>query len=240
MTATLVSLYEDSETADKAVEKLVDLGCREEDITVLEAEEEDDGDIEDEVSQVLRDREFAEEKARSYARQVKNGKVIVVVDAPDDIADEGLRIMERYEAGGGSEQGGSEHEESEETRTAPVVQEELKVGKRTTGGNVRARTVVTERPEERTVRLRQEEVDVERQPVDRKIREDEKGEAFKETTVEMPETREEAVVGKEARVVEEVKLRKQAEEREETVRDTVRRSDVKVERDDPKSPRREQ
>jgi len=229
MTATLVSLYEDSETADKAVEKLVDLGCREEDITVLEAEE-DDGDIEDEVSQVLRDREFAEEKARSYARQVKNGKVIVVVDAPDDIADEGLRIMERYEAGGGSE-----HEESEDTRTAPVVQEELKVGKRTTGGNVRARTVVTERPEERTVRLRQEEVDVERQPVDRKLSEDEKGEAFKETTVEMPETREEAVVGKEARVVEEVKLRKQAEEREETVRDTVRRSDVKVERDDPKS-----
>jgi uncharacterized protein (TIGR02271 family) len=234
MTATLVSLYQDGEAADKAVEKLVDLGCREEDITILEAEE-DDSDIEDEVSQVLRDREFTEEKARSYAREVKNGKVIVVVDAPDDIADEGLRIMERYEAGGEGE-----HEESGETKTAPVVQEELKVGTRTAGGNVRARKVVTERPEEKTVHLRQEEVEVERQPVDRKLRDDEKAGAFEETSVEMSETREEAVVGKEARVVEEVSLRKHAEEREETVRDTVRRTDVKVEREDPKSPRREQ
>jgi len=232
MTATLVSLYQDGETADKVVEKLVDLGCEEENITVLEAEDDDDGDIEDEVSQVLRDREFAEEKARSYAHAVKDGKVIVVVDAKDDIADEGLRIMERYESGG------SEHEESEKTRTAPVVQEELKVGTRNTGGTVRARNVVTERPEERTVRLRQEEVEVERHPVDRRLRDDEKTAAFEETAVEMPETREEAVVGKEARVVEEVSLRKHAEEHEETIRDTVRRTDVKIERDDPKSPRR--
>jgi len=233
MTATLVSLYQDGEIADKVVEKLVDLGCEEESITVLEAEDEDDGDIEDEVSQVLRDREFAAEKARSYAQAVKAGKVIVVVDAEDDIADEGLRIMEHYESAGSGE-----HEESEETTTAPVVQEELKVGTRTTGGTVRARNVVTERPEEKTVRLRQEEVDVERHPVDRRLRDDEKAAAFEETTVEMPETREEAVVAKEARVVEEVSLRKHAEEREETIRDTVRRTDVKVERDDPKSPRR--
>jgi uncharacterized protein (TIGR02271 family) len=235
MTATLVSLYEDGETADKVVEKLIELGCDEDNITVLEAEEEEDGDIEDEVSQVLLDREFAEEKARSYAKAVKNGQVIVVVDASDDIADEGLRIMERYE-GGESES----EEEAGETTTAPVVQEELKVGKRTTSGSVRARREVTEQPEEKSVRLRQEQVDVDRQPTDRKLRDDEKAEAFKETSVEIPETREEAVVGKEARVVEEVTLRKQAEEREEKVRDTVRRSDVKVERDEPKSPRRDQ
>jgi stress response protein YsnF len=39
---------------------------------------------------------------------------------------------------------------------------------------------------------------------------------------------EEAVVGKEARVVEEVTLRKDVGERTETVRDTTRRTEVKV------------
>jgi len=47
--------------------------------------------------------------------------------------------------------------------------------------------------------------------------------------IEATETAEEAVVAKEARVTEEVVVRKQAEERTETVRDTVRRTEVEVE-----------
>ena len=46
----------------------------------------------------------------------------------------------------------------------------------------------------------------------------------------MTETAEEVEVGKEARVVEEITLRKTAEEHEERVRDTVRRTEVEVER----------
>ena len=42
-------------------------------------------------------------------------------------------------------------------------------------------------------------------------------------------TGEEAEVGRTARVVEQVTLRKRAGEREETVRDTVRRTEVEVE-----------
>ena len=45
----------------------------------------------------------------------------------------------------------------------------------------------------------------------------------------MTEMTEEPVVSKQARVVEEVTLHKEVREREETVRDTVRRSDVEVE-----------
>ena len=44
----------------------------------------------------------------------------------------------------------------------------------------------------------------------------------------MTEAGEEAVVGKTARVVEEVVLRKQVSERMETVSDTVRRTEVEV------------
>ena len=47
--------------------------------------------------------------------------------------------------------------------------------------------------------------------------------------LEAREHAEQAVVGKEARVTEEVVVRKQAEERTETVSDTVRRTEVEVE-----------
>ena len=53
--------------------------------------------------------------------------------------------------------------------------------------------------------------------------------AFKEGTVEMIETAEVPVVAKEARVVEEVSLGKEATERSETIRDTVRKTEVDVE-----------
>jgi len=52
---------------------------------------------------------------------------------------------------------------------------------------------------------------------------------FGERSVEMRAVSEEAVVGKEARVVEEISLRKDASDRVETVRDTVRSTKVDVE-----------
>jgi Domain of unknown function (DUF2382) len=53
--------------------------------------------------------------------------------------------------------------------------------------------------------------------------------AFKEGTIEVTETHEEPVVNKQARVVEEVIIDKEASQRTQTVRDTVRRTEVDVE-----------
>jgi stress response protein YsnF len=52
---------------------------------------------------------------------------------------------------------------------------------------------------------------------------------LREEDVEMHERAEVPVVNKEARVVEEIRVSKDVEEREETVRDTVRSTDVDVE-----------
>jgi uncharacterized protein (TIGR02271 family) len=85
-------------------------------------------------------------------------------------------------------------------------------------------------PVEETVRLREETVRVERRPVDRPATAaDLKANA--DETIELTETAEEAVVSKRARVVEEVVVHKDVEEHTETVRDTVRRTDVDVDRD---------
>jgi uncharacterized protein (TIGR02271 family) len=110
----------------------------------------------------------------------------------------------------------------------PVVEERLSVGKRETEhGRVRIRSYVVETPVEERVALREERVQVERRPVDRPVAAGD--DAFRERTVEATESAEEAVVSKEARVTEEVVVRKQAEERTETVSDTVRRTEVEVE-----------
>ena len=110
----------------------------------------------------------------------------------------------------------------------PIVEERLSVGKRETQhGRVRIRSYVVETPVEERVALREEHVNVERRPVDRPVAAGD--DAFSERTVEATESAEEAVVSKEARVTEEVVVRKQAEERTETVSDTVRRTEVEVE-----------
>jgi uncharacterized protein (TIGR02271 family) len=111
----------------------------------------------------------------------------------------------------------------------PVVEEELQVGTRQVErGGVRLYTRVTERPVEETVRLRDETVHVERRPVDRPASEADLA-AAKEGTVEVTETDEEPMVRKQARVVEEVVVRKDVQEQTETVQDRVRLTEVDVE-----------
>lgn len=111
----------------------------------------------------------------------------------------------------------------------PVIEEELRVGKRVVQrGGVRVYTNVTERPVEERIRLREEHVRVERHPVDRPVT-DADLRTFQQGTIEITERAEEAVVSKQARIVEEVVVSKQVAERTESVRDTVRRTDVEVE-----------
>ena len=110
----------------------------------------------------------------------------------------------------------------------PVVEESLAVGKREEQrGGARIHTTITERPIEETVSLHEEHVTVDRRPVDRAATEGDM--AFKEQNFSVTETAEVPVVAKEARVVEEVVVGKTATDRTETVRDTVRRTDVEVE-----------
>jgi uncharacterized protein (TIGR02271 family) len=110
-----------------------------------------------------------------------------------------------------------------------VVEEELQVGKRQVlRGGARVYSRVVEEPVEESVRLREERVRVERTPVNRPATEADLR-AGEEKVVEVQEYAEEPVVAKQARVVEEVRVGKDVSERTETVRDTVRRTEVDVE-----------
>lgn len=117
----------------------------------------------------------------------------------------------------------------DQTESLPVIKEELQVGKREieTGG-VRLRSRIIERPVQESIRLRQEQVNVTRTPVDR-IASESDFDTFKEGTIEMTEYAEVPLVSKEARVVEEVSLNKTVDEREEVINETLRNTEVKIE-----------
>src|SRR5690349_4002335 len=72
-----------------------------------------------------------------------------------------------------------------ERQTLPVVEEQLKVGKRQVeGGGVRVFTHTSERPVEEQVTLREERASVERRPVDRPASDADLA-AFKEGSIEV-------------------------------------------------------
>ncbi len=112
----------------------------------------------------------------------------------------------------------------------PIVEEEVRIGKREVEqGGVRVETRVEEQPVQEQVTLRDEDVRVERRPVDQSVDAATVEDAFREGTFDVRERHEEPVVDKQARVVEEVVVGKKTQERTENVQATERRTDVDVE-----------
>jgi len=110
-----------------------------------------------------------------------------------------------------------------------LAEEQLDVGKRMVEtGKTRVRRFVTEREVSADVTLHEEHADVLRRAVS-----DPKyiGEIdWADSTIEVVETAEQALVNKTARVVEEVSLKKIGTDHVETVHDKVRRQQVEIER----------
>lgn len=199
-------------------------------------------------------------RADEYAEAYRRGHCIVVADVDDDMTDVAASAMQRagaididrrselwrqggYKGFDASAQPYTEEERERELATyqqsegdiaIPVVEEEVAIGKRLVQrGVVRIHSYVEERPVREVIRLREERVNVERRPADRPATPADM--AFQERTVDVTAMGEEPVVGKTARVVEEVVVSKTAGERTETVDERVKRKDVDVRQIDPRN-----
>jgi len=218
MSTTVIGVF-DAKRVDRVTGELKRAGFAEKDLEVLAA----NGGGKDRLVAELVERGFDDDSARGYADAAAKGRKLLAATGPEERVRKAAEIMERYEVEAGGEEG-------EESTVVPVAEEELSVEKqRTVRGGVRVTSHVEETPVEQTVRLREEEVEVERRPADRKLSPEDADKVFQDRTVEMTETAEEVEVEKEARVVEEVALKKRTQEHEEKVRDTVRRTEVDVE-----------
>ena len=258
MASTLAGVFDDYDDAERARERLASAGFRREAIQVTpERSAWGTGDATHggRAAQSGGLRGFFsslfgtdDESPGHYSEAVRRGSMVVTVEIDDDsqisrateiLEDCGaLDVDERVEhwkaAGytGYDEQAKplTREEIARERESLQVIQEELKVGKRAVQRDVvRVHRRITETPVQEQVTLNEERAVVERRPVDRPATAADLA-AFKEGEMEIRETTEEPVVSKTARVVEEVSIGKQANQRTETVSDTVRRTDVDVER----------
>jgi uncharacterized protein (TIGR02271 family) len=246
----LIAFYQSRETAETVRDELLSAGFDRDDVKVYANTGGNTGaGFWDNVKEAFG---FLDEEDKAlYAEAARRGASAVAVsldDAEGPAAQRALPIIQRYKPIDLDQQAATWRKEGwtgyqlqragaqatsrqsvkEGTTAIPVVQEELRVGKRRVEqGGVRIYNRVTQQPVEEKVHLREEHVNVERRPVDRPATAADK--AFQERTVEATAMKEEAVADKQTRVVEEVRLTKDAQERTETVRDTVRRTDVQVE-----------
>jgi uncharacterized protein (TIGR02271 family) len=192
-----------------------------------------------------------DDEREKYTNVARRGTLVTVYARSNDEAERAADLLDEYGAvnvderyeqyrtqpGYTSEMGTTPtdagylntNQTNEQGGSVQVIEENLNVGKRevTTGG-VRVRSRIVERPVEEHIRLREEHVRIERTPVNRPVTDADLN-TFQEGQIEVVEHAEVPVVEKQARVVEEISVGKEVNERDETIRDTVRNTEVDVE-----------
>lgn len=252
---TIVAVYDSAAHAEAAVAALKAAGAPDNAIT-MHAESANGATAATQPDQGFWSRLFGTEPdstAAVYDRSLKGGSTVVTVQSPEGDVARVVQILESHHPVNMEERAASYGlaQTTTTTTTQPLAtptmpvaaqptatdngaiqlsEESLVVGTRVVNrGGTRIRRFVVEKPVEQTVTLHEEKVVVERRPITdgRPVTD---AAAFTDKTVEMMETAEEAVVGKTARVVEEVAIRKEAVEHTETIRDTIRKEEVEIEK----------
>lgn len=254
MANTVIGLFENAGDAQKAVQRLVEKGLSRDDIDLTTAghatgadASDDRGDSHegfgDKVENFFSSLFGDDEQAGRHAEVMRRGSTLLTVhgvsgDRAEMIAEilddcGAIDVDERstqYRGGNNQTQNQTRNQAQAREATIPVVEEQLEVGKRQVErGGVRVRSRIVERPVQEELRLREEHVNVERRPADRLATEADLN-RVREGTFDVTERAEQPVVNKETRVVEEVAIGKEVEERTETVRDTLRKTEVDVQK----------
>ena len=260
MTRTITALFDSRSDAEAGVERLHQAGLDADHVKIHDqsshttsgaySNHEDRG-----LWSSIKNAFLPDEDRHAYEEGVRRGGFLVTADVDEDKADDAVRALEEANsidlddrtqswraegwdypaqgglgvAGGAATAGANNVSED----VIPIVEEQLVVGKREVDrGGVRVRSYVSEVPVHEQVRLRQERINVERRAVDQPLSAVD-GDAFRERVVDVTASSEEAVVAKEARVVEEVVVSKTSGERTEEINDTVRHTEVDIDEDGP-------
>lgn len=249
---TVTAMFDSRSDAEEARSELASLGISADDVTIHDQSSmgqssvttpgQSTGGLWDSFKSLFTD------DHDTYAEGLRRGGYLLTARVDDNLADQAIDILdddgtvdleERSSAwrsegwtGGASTDTSSAYADRDTTgeQRIPIVEEQLQVGKREVSrGGVRVRSYVVETPVHDEVRLREEHVNVERRPATGYTTA-EAGDLLQERTIEVSETAEEAVVSKTAQVREEVVVGKTVDERVERIDDSVRRTEVDIER----------
>lgn len=235
----IIALYDRTEKAQEAAHALESSGFDSSDINISNGEFLRDKDVRDNtVWQRLFGRSVSDQESTAFRRTLNSGGAVLTLRTPDTEVDRAMKILDVHgpvnlhdrststSATPATETGRVSAAEEEVLRLA---EEQIDVGKRQVAtGKSRIRRFVTEKPVEQQITLHEEHCEVARREVsDPKLARDID---WKDRTIEVTETSEQPVVTKTARVAEEVVIRKRGSDHVETIRDTVRRQQLEVER----------
>jgi stress response protein YsnF len=230
---TVIGLFDERAEAMRAYDALLSGGFRSADLDILTSDDKDD------VPKLARlGDSVPEPDVHVYLEGVHQGGTLVTVNTTGDNVTKAAEIMAGYHMVNIP----ARVEELRKTRSTlqladpktdehvlEVVEEELDVGtQQIERGRMRIYSKISEREVERQVSLRDETIRVRRRPVSREVSVSDL-DLFKERSYEMTEVDEEAVVHIRARVIEEVVISKEVAEKIETIRETLRRTDVEIE-----------
>lgn len=252
MGQTVIGIFDNQMQAQQAVEALRESGISRDRIDISssntsrdgasrEQNDDDDSGFGESVGRFFKSLFSDDDEVNKYSTVARRGTIVSVHSEDTDEATLAARILDTSGAVDVDDrfvnsglQAGYDRDNSDrasgDTTSIPVVEERLNVGKREEEvGAVRIRSRIIEKPVEETLRLREQTVMIERIPVNRPATGADT--EMREGELEIRKTREVPVVNKEARVVEEVNVRKDVREHEEVVRDTVRKKDVVVDED---------
>ncbi len=250
MSKTVVGLFNTTAAAEQVKQALISSGYETGKVSIVANDGENTSDsagegIGQKISSFFSSLTGGDEHAHNhYATGVNSGGALLTVTTADEDANAVAALLKQHGArdiDGGYQSaaeegtpvyGGSANANTTGTMTGqtaiPIVEEELVVGKREVDrGGVRIYSHVVERPVTADVTLRDESINVQRRAVDRAATAADftsGNESF-----ELRASGEEAVIGKNSRVVEEVLIGKEASSHTENISDTVRRTEVDVE-----------
>lgn len=256
MQHTIAAVFNQQNNAQQARDALLASGLSSNDVHLAQKEKASTGDAAEEHESFgaeiksffhnLFSSDDAEDAAL-YSEAVQRGSYVVTVDVSDEKqVDKVASVLDRYNPvdvedlsaewkSGAANTGATQTSSSARTSGAqtskaiPVIQEELKVGKRQVQrGGVRVYQHVEEKPVNQSIGLREDHVKVERHAVDKPASPADIA-ALKGGSFELRETAEEAVVEKTARVVEEVVVGIESTERTAQINDKLKRTEVDIE-----------
>lgn len=242
----IVAVYDKSGKAKEAARALEASGFPSSDISVLNRESLTDTEIrESGLWRRLFGRNVGDHESAVYGRTIESGGAVLTLRTSDAEVTRAMKILDVHNPVDVNERATSlgvmPSAAARSTATQPtaartareevmrLAEEQLDISKRQVEtGKARIRRFITERPVEAQVTLHEEHADIQRRAVNdpTALREVD----WADKTIEIVETAEQAVVNKTTHVAEEVVIRREGSDHVETVRGTVRRQQVELER----------
>lgn len=244
----IVAVYDKAGKAKEAARALESSGFAGSDISILSRESLTDAEVHEAgLWRRLFGRNVGDHESSVYGRTIESGGAVLTLRTSDTEVPRAMKILDVHNPVDVNERatnlGVVPSAATRSAVTPPMAtprttakeevlrlaEEQLDVGKRQVEtGKARIRRFVTERPVEAHVTLHEEHAEMLRRAVsDPSLARDVD---WSDKTIEITEIAEQAVVNKTAHVAEEVVIRKEGSDHVETVRSTVRRQQVELER----------